>query len=760
LLGENFEGDEFIDWLAEELVNRGAILDVSSEPPVSVQQVGEVDLQGLKQQLDAAISLIQANKPTFLNYLREIDDGVVSLKQKIGDQLKQISHGAGILQQRNDAIARLANRLVSNQQKFDEHVLNAQQTRQTIDDKVKYFQKQATQAIQNNAKGGGVQPFYKSVKDTLAKISKSNKVDDIGLKISKNDLNMLKKSPAFKHAFPPTNSITAKTGNKIGFSAYGKGGKAYALGKKPTFVGKVRTKVGKVVSGVKKKISNSAIGKTYRGIKSVVQKTYRAVKAVVKTVAAVAVGVYAATKFAVKTFVKASKIVGKAGILAAKFGLAVGKSIYNAGKRVVKSGIELARKLKGKAKVFAIILAPLAVFHSTWAPAQFVAKLGWRAIKFIGRKLWKGIKFLFFKTASLFAGLFRMVGKFVNKVSNWVSRIGRGIVDKAYRFIVKPIATMMVTVFGFVAQVVMAPIQFMKSVIPAIFDRVREAMHNIKEGIMNAYRATLSFVKRILTNPITLVLLVGGMFFIFGKWLYEKLTGQVVSVKEVIFGTISTIAKTIWGFLKMAWGIASFVGKILFNVVEWLTRPDGWVVKAIKWVVGAFLWIKGLIKSWMKESGKSNIDIFCMFLAGDMIGIALHAIAGLVVKLWKWLKNTKVFKLVFGLIKFIAGMQLMIYSIQLRLVQSIGGAIWKIIKGDWGDVPEAFAKPWKEWWRGVSSLFGNVASDISYASADRDYMKENPVETNDKTATNAKVAIRSLHMKGRPEQNLKTFSIV
>ena len=102
----------------------------------------------------------------------------------------------------------------------------------------------------------------------------------------------------------------------------------------------------------------------------------------------------------------------------------------------------------------------------------------------------------------------------------------------------------------------------------------------------------------------------------------------------------------------------------------------------------------------------------------------------------------------------------MIYSIPLRLVQSIGGAIWKIIKGDWGDVPEAFAKPWKEWWRGVSSLFGTVVSDVSYASADRDYMKENPVETNDKTATNTKSAIRKLHMKGRSEDNLKTFGIV
>lgn len=57
----------------------------------------------------------------------------------------------------------------------------------------------------------------------------------------------------------------------------------------------------------------------------------------------------------------------------------------------------------------------------------------------------------------------------------------------------------------------------------------------------------------------------------------------------------------------------------------------------------------------MKAAGKSDIDIFIMFLAGDMIGIAIHAIAGIVIKIWNWLKNTKLVKMVFGIVKAIIG---------------------------------------------------------------------------------------------------------
>lgn len=101
--------------------------------------------------------------------------------------------------------------------------------------------------------------------------------------------------------------------------------------------------------------------------------------------------------------------------------------------------------------------------------------------------------------------------------------------------------------------------------------------------------------------------------------------------------------------------MVSTIGKFLFEAIAWLTDPKGWVVKAVSWVIKAFLWIKDLIKKMMKAAGKSDIDIFCMFLAGDYLGIAIHMIAGAIIKIWNWLKNTKLVKLVFGLVKGIIG---------------------------------------------------------------------------------------------------------
>ena len=74
-----------------------------------------------------------------------------------------------------------------------------------------------------------------------------------------------------------------------------------------------------------------------------------------------------------------------------------------------------------------------------------------------------------------------MVGKFVNNMANWTLKLGAGIVDKAYRFLVKPIASMMVTVFGFMSNMVMQPINFMKWMASSIMDRTLDLLHTIKE---------------------------------------------------------------------------------------------------------------------------------------------------------------------------------------------------------------------------------------------------------------------------------------
>ena len=729
LLEDKFNDDELVDWLADELADNGGVLSggesESAEEPAPVDASG---LDALKTQLDAVVKLIRANKPTFLQNMKVIDDGVTSLKQQIGNQLRQISVSASILQRRNDTITQLVGKLNTNQKRYDDHVESTNNLKVAFGDKITEFQEQMDKSIQKQDKLGKIGDFSKNIKGTLKKISGQNKVNDGGLRVSGKNLAQLKKNPGL------LKGIFGKPLKP----------KARLMPKKPSAIARIKTKMQVLGRSIKNKVSKSFIG-----------KTYRAVKAAVKLVGKVVKGVYKATKAVVKGFIKASKVAGKIGLAIGKFGVEVGKSIYRAGKRVVQAGIKLWKSLPGKAKILAPILAPLAIFHSDWAPAQFVAKLGWKGVKFVAKKIWKGIKRLVFKTVSFFKGLFRMAGKFVNKIANWVAKLGSGIKDKAYRFLVKPIAGLLVSVFGFVGSVVMAPVKFMQNLIPSIFDRTHEAMHNVKEGALSAWRSTLSFVKKILTSPITLFLLVGGMFFFFGKWLWDKFSGWIGEVKGGILGVITTIAEKVWGFLTTVWNIISTVGKALFKVVEWVTNPDGWVVKAVTWVIKAFLWVKGMIKKLMKAAGKSSIDILCMFLAGDMIGVVLWTIAGLCVKFWQWLKNTPVIKLVFGVIKFLLGVHKMILQIPWRIVQSIGGALWKLVKGDWGDIPEAFAAPWREWWSGVKNLFTTLGGDAAYAMAERDYMKENPIEVNAEKATRARIAVRSLKMKGTPEDNLK-----
>lgn len=166
--------------------------------------------------------------------------------------------------------------------------------------------------------------------------------------------------------------------------------------------------------------------------------------------------VYGVGKAGARTFLKASELTGKMVVGSAK---------------MVANGISNIRNLHQKGKLKQAIV--------TFAPAQIFLKIGWKAVKFIGRKIWSGIKKLVFKASSLFGGLFRIGGKFVNKVQSWKDRLVKGIKDKKYRFLVEPISNMMVSVFKFLTGVVMSPINFMKWLVPTVFDRIRDALHNI-----------------------------------------------------------------------------------------------------------------------------------------------------------------------------------------------------------------------------------------------------------------------------------------
>lgn len=208
-----------------------------------------------------------------------------------------------------------------------------------------------------------------------------------------------------------------------------------------------------------------------------------------------------------KTFYKAAKFTGN-----------VVKAI---GKGAIKLGKQFARFVK-KVGVKGLAMAALAI-----NPSKLVVKFGWRAIKFVGKSIWKGIKKLAFKALSFFGSLFGLMGKFVNKIGHWIGILAHGITDKTYRFIVKPIASMMVSIFNFVTAIVLSPIQFIKWLIPEVIDKVLGVLSNISQVVKGVLKSTMGIFKRILKNPISIALIIGGVFFLLWKWLGPKLSGGI-----------------------------------------------------------------------------------------------------------------------------------------------------------------------------------------------------------------------------------------
>ena len=694
-------------------------------------EIDDSATQELAAKIDAAIKLIQANRITVFKILADIDNHISSLQQS-----SESSNADDELRgQRDQQINGLIDKIQTNQETLDEHIQVHEAVKEEIDKKVDEIQGILDKSIkQSNILSKQTKTYVDDIQKTIKKIGGNNPAQVKNPKQFTGNLYQLHKNPTLiQKVFGGTKTKPVQKGKNGKLTGFGKI-KVSKLKKKPTLGQKIQKKL----KSIKDKISKSFIGKTYRAVKKavglvakVVKKVYSAVKKTVKAV-------YKTAKFAAKTFWGASKLVGK-GIRAAGRGIA--------------KGVKNIRKLIKQKKLLVTI--------RDFAPAQIITKMGFRVIKFIGKQVWKGIKKLVFKAASFFKNLFRMGGKFINKVGMWIGKIGAGIVDKAYSFLVKPVASIMVTVFGFFTGVLMSPIQFLKWLVPSVFDRILSALSNIGQTIKDVLKSTWGIFRRILFNPITLTILIGGLFFFLGKWLFSKLSGGVDEIKEQILPIITGVVSSIWSFIKGVVSIIWTLGKFLFKWIKKITDPDSWLVKAITWVIKAFLAFKGWISDLMKATGKDSIDILCMFLAGDMIGIAIHAIAGLVIKLWNWIKNQKFFRIAFGLVKAVVKIYAMIYSIPLVLAESLlraGAALgkWIISFGKWGslgDIGEQFAKPWKEWWGGLTSIFEGTADDVQY-EMNREVLTKDPTEDNKEKATRANIAVRSLKMKGTPEKNL------
>ena len=453
--------------------------------------------------------------------------------------------------QRDELISKLVSKINGNQNKVDNHVVASQDVHDHLTQKIDELRELSDKVSkQETHKNQLIKGSILRIGNTIKVIGKNNIVEKGGLRISEKEWNNVLKDkktlfkemskgqknfrptsgtkvvPPKPSAIIPSKPFAGKSSTKtivplalVGVGAAtlaAKSGKPAssipkrtffpffhkksvpAKPKKPTIFQrmgarvrmlgrriKFKTKMG--VKKIKRAISNSIVGKTYRAVKKGVVFAYKVVAGVVKAAWKTVKFAYKTAVFAVKTFYKASKIVGKIAVMTAKVGVFMAKAVWNAGKRVVTAFKDLTKALPGKAKIAAIFLAPLAIFHGGWSPAWALTKLGFRAIGFVFRKLWQGLKRLVFKTANVFKNLFNMLGNFANKTAFWIAKLGHGIKDKAYRFLVKPIANMMRTAFGFTKSMLMAPVKFMQNLIPTIFDKVRNTMSNLKQAVRRVY---------------------------------------------------------------------------------------------------------------------------------------------------------------------------------------------------------------------------------------------------------------------------------
>lgn len=253
----------------------------------------------------------------------------------------------------------------------------------------------------------------------------------------------------------------------------------------------------------------------------------------------------------------------------------------------------------------------------------------------------------------MFGKLLKLGKMAYNNISYYVGRLSHGIKNVAYKFIVRPIASILISIFNFARSLIMLPVNFMKWLIPSILDRVFDAFDTIKQAMKAILRSTYSIFKKILFNPISIALIIGALIYFLAPKLISIVSGGFKTIRKNIVNPIISVAKSVFSFLSAAWRIVSTVGKFLFDIVEYITRPTGIIGKTILTVLKYGMAIKSGIVKLIKTTGKSSVDTLCMFLAGDYIGIALHATIGMLGKFWQWLKGFGLFRRIVGLIKTI-----------------------------------------------------------------------------------------------------------
>lgn len=280
----------------------------------------------------------------------------------------------------------------------------------------------------------------------------------------------------------------------------------------------------------------------------------------------------------------------------------------------------------------------------------------------------------------------------------------------------------------------------MKQIIPAIIDRTLDALNGIKQSVVKVLKSSMSIFKKILFNPITIAMLIGGLFYFFGPQLMSILTGGVKFIRENIVPPIVSFAKFTWKVLKGVWEIVSTVGKTLFNIIDWITSPEGIVAGAIRFIIKTYIAFKKGLKWLLKMAGKSSIDALCMMLSGDLIGMVIFGLIGAIRGMWRWIKRTKLFRIFTGVIDAIVGFFKMYGKIWVNLIKAVihpwdSGLIRHPI-----DTIKKIFKPIPEWFGKIRNIFTG-AKDYEVVDVD-------PIELNARNRENTKSSIRNLKMKG------------
>ena len=503
LLGEKFNEDEFAESLASQLVDSGQVTkagDSSSPKAGSGQQQQEVvyeldDSQyaELVSKVDAAIQLLKANRLSLFKAFNGVNDQIGGLGKEDG-RAKSVPDPK--------RVDELEKGIGDNYAAFDEHVEARDERMNRIRDFLSHWRPVAEAHSASAEKVvSGLELALKKVKagveeangqvSVLSQRNFTMRVDALCTRrAAPSDRNPAKAS-GFSTSIKPKKEVP-------GFrtkAATRRPVLAKAPAKKPELGSKLVHRIMDSRAAVFAKQVKAKVDRLVSVVKDIYQKVKGVVKGVFKVAKRTVVAAYKTARFAARAFTAASFVVGSVALAGARQAVRIAKNtISSGGRNVVK-------------------------FLKNFSLAKIVVKAGFGVFKWAAKKLWGGVKRLGLAFLGMLVKLFGVGVGFANKVSTYISALGKGLKDKAYTFLVKPIAEIMVTVMGFAMGMVRSHSEFAKNLIPDLIKRLRETVHGIREGTKHVLRQTWGVFKRIVSNPITIAILIGGLFALVGPKL-------------------------------------------------------------------------------------------------------------------------------------------------------------------------------------------------------------------------------------------------